>query len=350
MSNDRQPSLLLKLVGLAAAVLVLVAVAGGSSLAVAEGEDRLQSCLQDAILAAPDHMTAGEMRSRCQEKIVEYQRVAEPEAGGDAVEQRLAVDRANVLRPFTIMAHRQNYFLFGAYNFQGYSSREYILAFEDEDISVKNSEAQFQLSIKTPLATSLFDNDLDLYAGYTARSFWQVYHTDISSPFRETNHEPEIWLQTHPGQDIFGLELTTSIIGLSHQSNGQSRNLSRSWNRIYGDFIFTRGNFALAFKPWIRLEEDFEDDDNPDITEYLGHGEIRLVYKHHDHTFSLMSRNSMESGFSKGAVEFGWSFPFFRYPYLKGYIQYFSGYGESLIDYNRYVSKIGIGVLFSDFL
>jgi phospholipase A1 len=63
-----------------------------------------------------------------------------------------------------------------------------------------------------------------------------------------------------------------------------------------------------------------------------------------------MSRNNLESGFSKGAVELGWSFPLFQYDYIKGYIQYFSGYGESLIDYNNYVNRIGFGILLTDVL
>ncbi len=66
--------------------------------------------------------------------------------------------------------------------------------------------------------------------------------------------------------------------------------------------------------------------------------------------FSLMTRNNLESGFSRGAVELGWSFPLFKYPYLKGYLQYFSGYGESLIDYDRYVNTIGVGLVFTDIL
>ena len=146
------------------------------------------------------------------------------------------------------------------------------------------------------------------------------------------------------------LYCTGNIIGIVHQSNGQSVNLSRSWNRIYAEFIFHRGNFAFGIKPWIRINEDSEDDDNPDITDYMGHGELTFAYKYNDHTFTLTSRNNLESGFSHGAIELGWSFPLFDYPYLKGYVQYFSGYGESLIDYNNYVNRIGIGILLTDLL
>jgi phospholipase A1 len=61
-----------------------------------------------------------------------------------------------------------------------------------------------------------------------------------------------------------------------------------------------------------------------------------------------MSRNNLESGFSRGAVELGWSFPLGGYPYMKGYAQYFYGYGESLIDYDRITNRIGLGVSLTD--
>jgi phospholipase A1 len=114
--------------------------------------------------------------------------------------------------------------------------------------------------------------------------------------------------------------------------------------------VFARGNFAIGFKPWIRLSEDGSNDDNPDITDYLGHYELRAGYKWNEQVFSVMSRNNLESGFDRGAFEFGWSFPLWKYPYLKGYIQYFRGYGESLIDYNNRVNRIGIGVSLTDWL
>jgi len=107
---------------------------------------------------------------------------------------------------------------------------------------------------------------------------------------------------------------------------------------------------SFGFKPWFRISEDAVDDDNPDITDYLGHYELRAAYKWGGHVFSAMSRNNLESGFDKGAVELGWSFPLGKYPYLKGYLQYFRGYGESLIDYNEHVNRIGIGVSLADWL
>ena len=96
--------------------------------------------------------------------------------------------------------------------------------------------------------------------------------------------------------------------------------------------------------------DDGEDADNPDLTDYLGHYELSASYKWDEHVFSVMSRNNLESGFEKGAVELSWSFPLGSWPYMKGYVQYFNGYGESLIDYNQRVNTIGIGISLTDWL
>lgn len=339
---------------LTAAVLIqttwLVA-ASLSAKAEMSPNSSIETCMKELVLSAPEDMTVKEMRKNCMNNVRQTDAVIEKKSEkNNAVKMRLRVDEENVLRPFTIMAHQPNYFLFGAHNFQGYSDEEYVEASGVKGIDVDKTEAQFQLSIKTPLAVNLFNKDVDIFAAYSVRSFWQVYNTDISSPFRETNHEPEVWVQGNPNLEIFGFKSEIAAFGFVHQSNGQSRNLSRSWNRIYANFIFNRGNLAFSFLPWIRIHEDEETDDNPDITDYMGHGQFRFAYKYRDHTISFMSRNNLESGFSRGAVELGWSFPLFKYPFLKGYVQYFSGYGESLIDYDRYVNRLGLGILLTDFL
>lgn len=315
----------------------------------------MDACLADLFNSAPDNMTIGEMRAHCTDEI---QKVASSEESAEGiVNERLHIDQENILKPFTLMAHRQNYILLAAHNFVGYSEDEYVEASGDDGLIPDDTEVQFQLSIKMPLAVDLFGTDVDIFGAYTVRSFWQLFNSDetpggrdISSPFRETNHEPEVWIQTDPDFSIFGFESVIAAFGFNHQSNGRSGTLSRSWNRLFADFVFQKGNFAFSFRPWYRIQEDREDDDNPDITDYLGHGDIHFAYKWDDHVFTLLSRNNIESGFSKGAIEAGWSFPLWGFPYLKGYLQYFSGYGESMIDYDRYVNRLGLGLILTDLL
>jgi phospholipase A1 len=120
-----------------------------------------------------------------------------------------------------------------------------------------------------------------------------------------------------------------------------------------------RGNFLFSLKPWWRTPEDDEDDNNPDIEDYLGNFELLSVYKVgkavfgrkwlKDSTFSLLWRNNLRfDSDNRGAVELGWSFPL--YQRLRLYTQWFNGYGESLIDYNDSVNSFGIGLQLNDWL
>lgn len=327
--------------------LVTVLLTGLAIPGFCRGDD-LTVCVTELIEQASDSTTLGELRAKCRKQVHD-----EPSTEQDqplaVVDDRLKKDQQNVLQPFTLMAHKPNYFLLGAYNSDKYVSDLFQQQFSDPSLGFNSTETHFQISLKTPLGVNVF-NTFDLYAAYTNRSFWQVYNPDISSPFRETNHEPEAWVQFTPGWDVFGFKNSANAFGIVHQSNGRGGVLSRSWNRIFANFIFERGNFAFYFKPWIRLPEDMDSDDNPDITDYLGHYELQAGYKWKSHVFSAMSRNNIESGFERGAVELSWSFPLWKYRYVKGYIQYFRGYGESLIDYNQHVNRIGIGVALTDWL
>jgi len=304
-----------------------------------------QECLLKALQTAPGSMTVEELREKCQSGQIT---TVEKEDDG-IVEARIYTDDKNVLRPFTLMAHRPNYILLASYN-NNPNHNPYREATRDPNLELDDIESQFQVSIKMPLAIDLFKNKVDIFTGFTMRSFWQVYNSDISAPFRETNYEPETWVQFRPDWSFWGIKNVVNALGINHQSNGRSEPLSRSWNRIAASFVFERHNLVFAIKPWYRLPEDDEDDDNPDITDYLGHYELRLAYKWREHTFSVMSRNNIESGFSQGAVEGTWSFPLGSYKYLKGYIQGFTGYGQSLIDYNVYQNSFGIGFAITDFL
>jgi phospholipase A1 len=312
-----------------------------------------RDCVLELAEQADGSMTLAELRQACVAvatpadgdpagqgiagaSVAEAAEIGEP----GLVEQRLEADRRAASRPFSIMAHRPNYFLAAAYNTEDWQPA----AAND------NLESQFQVSLKVPLAVGLFGDRLDLYGAYTNRSFWQVYDRENSEPFRETNHEPEIWLQSRNDWNILGFTNSVNTVGWVHQSNGRSGSFSRSWDRVYATFVFERANWALAFKPWFWISQNRAESDNPDIDEYMGHGEFRAVYGRNGHVVSAMLRNQLESGFDRGALELSWSFPVFDYPYLRGYVQYFNGYGESLIDYDNKVNRLGIGISVTDWL
>lgn len=307
-------------------------------------------CVLQGSQAADAALTVREVVVECEKRNPDMDLSDEGLNIFSVVAERLKIDKSNEFKPFTLMAFKPNYIIPFAYNFSKYDAGIYQQLPGEEDASFDDAEAQFQISIKTPISVDLFSRDIGLYAGYTNRSFWQVYNSKLSRPFRETNHEPEIWLQTTKSTRFMGFDNRVNILGLSHQSNGRSNVLSRSWNRVYTTFSFEKESFVFVLKLWSRFNESAESDDNPDITDYMGHGEFRLIYKKDKQTLNFMSRNNIESSFERGTRELSWSFPLGKRKDLRGYIQIFSGYGESLIDYNQSVNRISFGISLSDWL
>jgi len=205
-------------------------------------------------------------------------------------------------------------------------------------------ETKFQLSFKTKAVENLFGDNGDIWMGYTQSSRWQVYNTEQSRPFRETNYEPEVLLVFRNGYSIGGWNGRMAAVGINHQSNGRGDPLSRSWNRIMFNVGLDRDNWALMLRPWIRLS-DGSDDDNPLIEDYLGRGDLTLTHLRGRNEFSLMARHSLRSGDrSRGALQFDWGFPLHESLPMRGRLQLFHGYGESLIDYNHKATYVGLGI------
>lgn len=231
----------------------------------------------------------------------------------------------------------------------------------------ENTEVIFQLSLKKDLSFNLFGWNEFITAAYTQKVWWQLY--DDSGPFRETNYQPEIFMTIPTSQridDAIGLKAVK--LGFIHESNGQEGYRSRSWNRLYATGMWQSGNLFVAARAWYRLDEDkksdayyagdnltldqiiaqSDGDDNPDIHDYLGYGDIKMDYLYGKHQFGLLLRNNLDFDDNRGAVEFNYSYPLFDSPYTSLYVKLFNGYGESLIDYNINVTKASIGFSFSN--
>jgi phospholipase A1 len=321
----------------------------------AEGQDdELAACQMRMMRSAADDMTVGQIRKACQAEIAQAAEKQEdsPDTEKNALERRVTQEESSFGNLWTITPHKQNYILLGAYNFSSPNEGPWEES-AGEDIHLTKTEVKFQVSFKFMLWEDIFKKwkNGDLYFAYTQLAMWQVYNRDISSPFRDTNYEPEAFFAFDTDWDIFGFKNRFIMIGFSHQSNGREEPLSRSWNRIYANFILNRGNLVLSLKPWFRIPEDSGTDDNPDIEDYLGYGELRTIYRTGNNTFGIMLRNNLKSlDENRGAVQFDWSFPLPGTDRIKGYIQYFNGYGECLLDYNASTSRLGAGFLLTDFL
>ena len=204
--------------------------------------------------------------------------------------------------------------------------------------SRKSVETKFQISLAKPLFYDVFGLRESLVAAYTQTSWWQI--TKKSSPFRETNYQPEIFLNFASPKYLEKIGVQNLKFGLLHESNGRDGSKSRSWNRAYvqGDFVY--GDLTISPRVWSVIGEK---NDNKEILNYIGHGDVRLSYNLNDHIFSLMLRNNLHfDKTNKGAAELSYMFPIFSSG-VYGYLQYFTGYGESLIDYNKHTDKVGLG-------
>lgn len=246
----------------------------------------------------------------------------------------------------TIIPHRQNYILpFTHANHV--NDRPFIL---NGDIpNSEHAEAKFQISLKFPFIKGFVQNRGTVFLAYTQRSLWQVYNDENSRPIRTTDYEPEIFATFDTNAPFLGLTSQSISVGFAHQSNGQARGpLSRSWNRIFTEFVFDRYDLFISVKPWWRIPAGPGADDNPGIERYVGYGEVTLAYPIYDHIVSAVIHNNLRGSGNKGALELNWSFPIKGQ--IRGFVQGFSGYGETLLDYNVPINRIGVGFLVADWI
>ena len=251
---------------------------------------------------------------------------SKPESIGQLIDYNMA---NNIKDGFS--AHKQNYIL--------------PLTLGTDHDGRDGEEIKFQISIKQRIIKF---HGWACYFGFTQKSFWQAYDYKDSRPFRENNFNPEFFLRTKMWSG-FRIDL-----GAEHESNGQSAEKSRSWNRVYLTPYFENSRFIVFAKGWYRLQErkkenpsDTEGDDNPDSQKYYGYGELGVTLKIpelHDTWLTTLSRYNFVH--NKGAVEATLTVPMFTNS-MKVMVQYREGYGESLIDYNRRERKVGFGFNFT---
>jgi phospholipase A1 len=218
----------------------------------------------------------------------------------------------------------------------------------------RRQEAKFQLSLRTKLLQNVGFPGGDLWGAFTTQTMWQVYNHADSRPFRNTDYQPELIYVVPTAQPYralpFGWQWRYTQLGLAHQSNGQSDPLSRSWNRLYLGAGFERGHWTFTARLNQRLNERDENDNNPDLLAYRGKAEFNLGWASGLHTASLQHRSTLRGG-NRGATSLEWTYPVFRdQPNgLRWYAQLFSGYGETLSDYNFRQTSLGAGVSFLQF-
>lgn len=190
-----------------------------------------------------------------------------------------------------------------------------------------------------------------LFLGYTQVSLWDL--EGDSKPFTDTNYRPGVgwskdsldWLKL-PGVAQTGFEF-----GVQHESNGNDGEESRSINIAYLRPVLHFGDpkgFEAQIAPKIYCYLP-DREDNPEISEYRGYCDLRVTAGWAN-GFQAAAIGRLGKGGEYGSVQLDLTFPMRAIGdgnfdlYLQ--LQWFSGYGESLITYDRYTDALRLGIGF----
>lgn len=250
--------------------------------------------------------------------VYDFAEIAHKEYRGDG-------QTLNFLR---LKTHDTNYFLPFSY------------AFKNKDKTRKPAEVKFQISVKKALLENTLGFDEGIYFGYTQTAWWQMYAE--SAPFRELNYAPELFINIPFKFESFE-SLRNLSIGFMHQSNGRDGEQSRSWNRVYASMLFNKARFVFMPRVWYVVPESSLSE-NSDIRKYLGNFDAKFAYLGKDTFAYVLVRNNLSVKRNRGAVELNAGFDLLDNGVF-WFVQYFNGYGESLIDYQRYMNKLSVGFL-----
>lgn len=214
-----------------------------------------------------------------------------------------------------------------------------------------NTTAKFQVSLKF----RIFNPDTQtpflekLYLAYSQTSIWDLDTT--SKPFHDASYRPSMFfLDDRISQWPFAKSRLGFQGGVEHESNGKDADVSRSFNIIFVRPALTfplSADYALTFSP--KIYQYFSKSENADIDEYRGNVDFLIRFgKENGWQLDTILRQGRTSG--RGSVQVDLSYPL-RNPLfgnLSGYLnmQYFNGYGESLVDYNvKLRSQFRIGLM-----
>jgi len=247
---------------------------------------------------------------------------------------------------FGLKAYKVNYIAPYSVRFGDEKYKSYTIT--DEYL---NTEVEFQLSLKLKFGSNLFGLNEEYYGAYTQHAFWQLYA--VSSPFRENVYNPEAFVVFPLTKNDWGIK--SLKVAFAHRSNGQGSNenieypddwqnrgnRSRSVNYFYTTMRLQHDTLITDINAWMPIVSSL--DDNTDLMTYTGYTSVKFNYFFNKSLITLMARGNFAT--LKGAVELSYSYPIVKSVFF--YTKLFSGYTESLIDYDTKITKLSIGFSFS---
>ncbi len=196
-----------------------------------------------------------------------------------------------------------------------------------------------------------FLRDFPLYMGYVQHVFWLLKQE--SKPFRDANFNPRIFyrlsLDKKDGSDFI------DFIAYEHKSNGKSEPESRSYDAS-GAKISIRAEYEnWSLKSYVKgLWRYNYDETNSNFDDYVGPFEVGITFS--QFSFDVLDRAEISYRFYTGgdwgedfrrqSHEVGISFRLFGRTLTPSiYIQYFNGYSESLLNYDKREENLRVGLM-----
>ncbi len=205
----------------------------------------------------------------------------------------------------------------------------------------QNSDVKFQISLSIRLTNNTLPWGTYLYLFYTQKTFWNVFEESL--PMHDLNFNPGIgWTKPF---FVKGRYVGKMSLIVEHESNGKDSIWSRSWNRISlsGSVAITR-NLMVHAKYWIPI---IDSGNNADILRYAGIFQWGCALQSHNRKFSGNATFTKRAGWNfkwNVCLDFAWRVN--EKTNLNLFAQYYYGYGENLIDYNKLHSRLRVGICF----
>ncbi len=241
-----------------------------------------------------------------------------------------AMRRDSVIRDFDSRPYfglyKDNYFIFGPP--------------VGQKITRHNTDVKFQISISQKLTRSTLPFGTYLYLFYTQKVFWNIL--EKSMPMTDLNFNPGIGLTKPIFQNNRFIGKVTLM--LEHESNGRDSIQSRSWNRVaLAANVMVTKNLMVHGKIWIPIVDG---EHNRDIVKYCGFWQAGIQVLSDNRRFVGDLVVNKRGGWNLNAnITLGLAYRIFKDENQYLYLQYYNGYGEGLLEFNKFHSQLRLGIL-----
>jgi phospholipase A1 len=215
----------------------------------------------------------------------------------------------------------------------------------NREISKYTADVKFQISVYQRLTKGVLPFNSSLMLTYTQKSFWNVYKK--SAPFEDSNYNPGLLLAKPV---IYKNQLRgVACIALEHESNGKDSLDSRGWEYlVLSGLYFFNPNFTVQAKIWAGFldhgDPDLDGGGNPDFYKYRGFGLIAMNYRSLNDKFwvSAIINPRKKLGNFNTQLELNIKLNAKTNQYF--FIQWYSGYCENMLNYNKHTSMVRAGI------